>query len=287
MHALSFHAHQNPVMMVTSAQGLRKHFSTMVKLDEDFPVDIDAIKTVVDHGYDMTYDGVVLVKEFLKKVAIMKSHFSELSSQQVDDICRYFEIETFDEGDTVCYKGDYGDKLYIVLDGALDVSIFEPSQGKDTGYGNSNSTSGMQDHDLHSLHTDNLQQDSSSELESSSTALEEGVSAEHSVDSLFDDREKHKTVIARLESSHHFGEEGLYGDVRHSYTIQAVKESCLLVLKRAIYRRILQSDRGQSTLNRVHSFNAAGASMSTLFKKEPKDRDEDELTIFLISCPIA
>jgi CRP-like cAMP-binding protein len=71
-----------------------------------------------------SYDDLLVLKGFMSKTEFMMKNLAGIvNPKQMNDICRYINLETYSTGDTVFNQGDIGDKVFILLEGACDLRV--------------------------------------------------------------------------------------------------------------------------------------------------------------------
>lgn len=53
------------------------------------------------------------------------SLFEQLTEQDLHEISEEFEVEYFPKNSNIIYQGDYGDKIYFVLEGRVVVYVLD------------------------------------------------------------------------------------------------------------------------------------------------------------------
>lgn len=71
-----------------------------------------------------SYDDLLLLKSFMMRTEFVIRHLDRIvNPRQMDELCRNIGIEMFNEGGIVFNQGDTGDKVYIMLEGSVDLKI--------------------------------------------------------------------------------------------------------------------------------------------------------------------
>ena len=71
-----------------------------------------------------SYDDLLLLKSFMMRTEFVIRHLDRIvNPRQMDELCRNIGIEMFNEGGIVFNQGDIGDKVYIMLEGSVDLKI--------------------------------------------------------------------------------------------------------------------------------------------------------------------
>ena len=57
-----------------------------------------------------------------------------MNYDQMINLCRYLEYETYESGETILNQGNWGGKLYIIIMGKVQVSYFDFKQYRRDGH---------------------------------------------------------------------------------------------------------------------------------------------------------